>query len=76
MKLTPEEKQLICETSLERVLQNALWIAGKGLDSKNSKLSERCGTLIDDLEGQTDMLQLASRMWNEAREQIFKESLD
>lgn len=75
MNLTKEEKSVICEASLERVLNNALWIAGKALNSRNPELAERAGVLIDDLEGRQDMLRVASNLWDHTRNEIFKGNL-
>ena len=75
MKLTENEKRTILETSLERVLNNALWIAGKGLNSRNTDLSERCGILIDDLEGQQAVALIADKLWSHVREEIMKGNL-
>ena len=72
MKLTEEEKHTILDCSLERVLNNALWIAAKGLNAHNVELSERCGILIDDLEGMHDVKAIANKLWCQMRNDILK----
>lgn len=69
MQFDKKQQRKICENSLERVLNNAKIIAERALNSSNSEISERAGILLDDLENLT---YIASSLWNDAREQIFK----
>lgn len=65
IELTSREELLICETSLERVLNNALYVA------KRSR-GERAEIAQIDIP---DMTPLASRLWNEVRNAIFVENM-
>jgi hypothetical protein len=70
---TDDEKETLLSCSIERVLNNALWLAGRGLNSRNAALSERAGTLIDDLEGMQNCKEIVEKLWREAAEAIRRE---
>lgn len=73
---TPAEMRAIQENSLERVLNNALWIAQRGTGARNEILSERCGILVNDLiNGTVPLLPLATRVWDATRAAIIRREL-
>ena len=70
MELTKEERRTLLSCSLERVLNNAIWLAERAVNSRNEEVSERAGILLDDLEGSAEVKRLAVRLWLEAAESV------
>jgi len=68
-QFTPEERRLLIDNSLERVLNNAIYVGTKAMRAKDIGLSERAGILTDDCRAMKD---LASRLWNEARNSLLE----
>lgn len=64
-KFSPEEKTRLLSNSIERVINNAIWVGEKGMTSKNSHISERSGILVEDLE---ELKSLMCKLWAEAQE--------
>lgn len=69
MNLTKQEETMLLQNSLERVINNAIFVGTKAMASKNPDTSERAYILVDDCEA---MRSLASRLWNDAREEVIK----
>lgn len=67
---TADQKLTLLTCSLERVLNNALWLAGKALNSKNAQVSERAGLLIDALEGIHCIKEIADALWRIEQEKL------
>jgi hypothetical protein len=65
MKLSDQERLQLLTCSIERVVNNALWLADKGMTSRNAVISERAWTLQDDLEALKPLL---CRLWANAQE--------
>ena len=67
--LTKAEETMLLDTSLERVMNNAIFVGMKAMTAKNADLAERAGILVDDCEA---MKVLADKLWNHARNEVLK----
>lgn len=64
-----QERHALLTCSLERVLNNAIYIAQHAVNARKPELAERAYILLDDLEGNDGLIKyLAARIWNEERE--------
>lgn len=65
MNFTEAEKRLLLENSIERVLNNALWVGDVGMKARDPVVSERAGILVDDV---AHLKPLVDKLWREAQE--------
>jgi hypothetical protein len=70
MSLSDQERLQLLTCSIERVINNALWLADKGMKSKSAEVSERAWILQDDLEALKPLL---CRLWSNAQEDARSE---
>lgn len=64
LTLSPAELRLLRENSLERVLNNAIFVGERTMHQTRGELSERAGVLVDAVEA---LKVLASNLWDAAR---------
>ena len=67
--LSQREQAHILQNSIERVLNNAIFVGEKACASKDEATSERGFTLFQDCE---DLKEITTKLWNSARNEIFK----
>lgn len=72
IEVTEREATYIRTCSLERVMNNALWLAEKAARSRNEEVSERAGIALDDIPPTRD---IAAPLWNAVRDAIFRAAL-
>ncbi len=72
-ELTDKEKTTICQNSIERVINNGIWVTDEVLiaAAENSDIHERADILNQDLK---ELKRIVCTLWDRERDKIFMES--
>lgn len=73
LELSEVDQIHIRQNSIERVMNNAIFVGGKVERVKDESLAERASTLWQDCE---ELKSVTSRLWNAAREAIYTAKLE